>query len=1124
MTEDNQNSSPKASLPEHVVCPACGTHAEAGQRFCGECGTVLQNVCAACGAKNPVSYRFCGTCGSPLLTRLSPQSAPPREERRWATVLFADVSGFTAMSEHMDPEDVKTQADRWANRLSEEVRRFGGTVISIVGDEVYAVFGAPIAHEDDAERAVRAGLAMRALNLSDDPAHTIRVHVGINTGDVMAGFIGPEGRRDYTVMGDIVNTAARLLKAATSGSVLVGESTYRETQRLVRYQAVTPILAKGKDKPVPAWEALEMIAAPKDRPLGTAPLIGRDTELTRLENMWLRVSQESQPHLVTILGEPGMGKSRLVAEFEHRLPNEVTIWHGRCLPYGEAVGYWALSMALKEAAGIMAEDEAEMARAKLNNLVAGISNLESDPIEVARHIALLGGLDVELDRSVGAGDQRVLHASVRRFLESFARQHPLCLIFDDIHWADETLLDLIESIAARVHNAPLLIITKSRPELMEKRPTWGRNARSFTSLPLESLNETSERELVLSLCLERGIPVELATQIGRSPGGNPLFAEELVAMMAEGGSIAGVPSVIKMLIAARLDTLPSDERTVIQLAAIFGKVFWESGLRALKDSSASKVTNSLESLEQKNLLRSVIRSQFRDDYEYTFKHDLIRDVAYDLLPKSERRTLHGRAADWLESVAGEQLDNYFDQLAHHAIQAGQQERGINFLVRAAERAGRAAAHRQAAALLGQAISLAENLGQSSLLADVHIKRGKAFIGVGMWEDVRLELEAALESLGTGNLEQRAQILLDLGVTRFWLLDIPALRRDSTEALALAEATNRDDLAAAAIANLSSAEGADGNLQESESLYQLGLARGGEAPMSHSPSHARLGLTFYWRGHSTEAVPRARKAVELAHGDTSTTMFTLPHLGLAFAGTGQYTKAIEAFDEARRFGLEYEVFPLLARAIAMSAGFHLDVFDFAGNEALAEEARELGRSASFLPPVVSASIDLLINFARRQEIGRVEQLVDEVAVAAEKAAGFHGWLWRLRLAETQAEIALARNNWEETLLLADDAIRQSRAHGRVKYQSFGFETRAKALVALGRKREAISEAQRAVELLRPIGDPALFLRAAATLINLEGDDMLLAEARSAAQRIIIALPNDEMRHTFEAAETVRLILK
>jgi len=610
-------------------------------------------------------------------------------------VLFADLSGFTSISERMDPEDVKALAHHCSERLAEEVRRFGGTVINVMGDAVLAVFGAPLAHEDDAERAVRAGLAIRECSLSpaESPAPgELTVHVGINTGEVMAGLLGPQERRDYTVMGDAVNTAARLMSAAPAGTVLVGEETYRATSGRVHYRQMAPVEAKGKERPVSAWEAVDAAPIPEPRPLGTAPLVGRDEELALLSGIWTKVLRETRPQLVTILGEPGIGKSRLVAEVERQALSGAWALHGRCLPYGEALGYWALATALKEAARVSAEDDAETARAKLGELVAaatGPLGAESEAGELARHVALLIGLDTEDDRSAQTADQRTLHASLRRVLEALARRRPLCLLLDDIHWADDALLDLIEFVAARAHEAPLLIVAQARPELLEKRPAWGRGVRAFTSLSLEPLGEREAGELISALCRERGLPDSVADQVGRGAGGNPLFAEELVATVAERGGAAGIPSAIKGLISARLDSLPADERRAVQLAAVFGKHFWEGGLEALRapgdpsTGSGQAVADLLEGLELKDLVRSQPRSRFRGDREYSFKHDLIRDVAYETLPRAERRSIHGRAVDWIERVGGERAEELLDLLAHHAVQAEQPERALDYLTRAA---------------------------------------------------------------------------------------------------------------------------------------------------------------------------------------------------------------------------------------------------------------------------------------------------------------------------------------------------------------------------------------------------------------------------------------------------------
>jgi class 3 adenylate cyclase len=650
-------------------CPACGFENPSGMKFCGECGASLKIKCSNCGFENAPGIKFCGECGAPLADAAPSPVAVP-EERRWATVLFADLAGFTAISEQMDPEDVKGLAQRCAAEMSEEVRRHGGTVIDIMGDGVLAVFGAPVAHEDDAERAVRTGLAIRDRHFKDAHGNDIPVHVGINTGEVMAGQIGPAEHRQYAVLGDTTNTASRLTGAAPPGCVLVGAETYRATHRKVRYGELAAVSVKGKQEPLAAWEALEVGAVPEARLLRTMPLVGRASELALLSQVWAKVVRESRPHLVTVVGEAGIGKSRFVAEAERRVLSGVSILRGRCLPYGEALGYWALATALRSATGIAAEDDAATARAKLGSVVAQMIGpgrfVDAGPGNIARHLALLAGLDTPTDRQETA-DQRTLHASATRFVEALARRGPLCLMFEDIHWADAALLDLIEFVAARTPAVPLMIVAQARPELLEKRPAWGRGVRGFVTIPLEPLDKQEAAELLKALCQERGVTKVLARELAAAAGGNPLFCEELVATINERGVVDLVPSSIKLLIQARLDALPASERRTLQRAAVFGKAFWEGGLRTL--GVADPVGEQLEYLEGKDLLRSQPRSQLRGEREYLFKHDLVRDVAYEMLPRSDRRILHRRAAAWLELAGGDRLDELLSVLAHHAVQA-----------------------------------------------------------------------------------------------------------------------------------------------------------------------------------------------------------------------------------------------------------------------------------------------------------------------------------------------------------------------------------------------------------------------------------------------------------------------
>jgi len=713
-----------------------------------------------------------------------------------------------------------------------------------------------------------------------------------------------------------------------------------------------------------------------------------------------------------------------------------------------------------------------------------------------------------------------VRVSVRRFLEGLARRQPLCLLIEDLHWADEALLDMLEFVAARVRAAPMLIVTQARPELLERRPTWGGGLRAFTSLPLEPLDGAAELSLARVLCRERGLPEAVAERIAGAAGGNPLFAEELSAALAEGREAEGVPSALRALISSRLDTLPPEERLTIQRAAVFGARVWPGGLAAL--GADGDATERLEALEERDLLRAQPSSRIRNEREYAFKHDLIREVAYGLLPRADRRRLHGRVADWLEGAAGERVEEVLDLLAHHTVEAEQHDRALEYLARAAERARRAAAHREEAGLLARAIASAERGGRVELVADFRARRGRAFTSIALWADARRELEAALAGLPPERRERRAEVLVDLALVCNWSMDTPGVRAHAGAALELAETVGRPDLASSARFWLAWATGADGAVGAALDQYQEALARVGESGVALAPSVLALYSTaLCWAGRFPTAIDHGREAVRLARaaGDTDATILAQQVLGLALAGTGRYDQASRAFDEAARFGRDHGIGAFLARAIAMSAGFHLDVFDLEGHAAIAEEAREMARAVSFPPSLVSASIDLLLNFARRGEVGRAEQLAGEVAGAVERAAAWHGWLWKLRLAQARAEIALARGDAELAVDLAGGALEQGRGR-RPNYEVLGLVTRAQARAALGRTRAAAGELREAVRIARSLGDPALFLRAASALLALDGNDTLAAEASTTASRMLVSLPTEAMRERFLAAEPVR----
>ena len=461
-----------------------------------------------------------------------------------------------------------------------------------------------------------------------------------------------------------------------------------------------------------------------------------------------------------------------------------------------------------------------------------------------------------------------------------------------------------------------------------------------------------------------------------------------------------------------------------------------------------------------------------------------------------------------------------DHAAHQMGEADHRARAVDYLTRVAERASRAAEQRKAAGLLGQAIVIAEEAGRSDLLGELHHKRGQALLEVCLWMEARPEFASALASVRTEHaedLDRQFQILLELAEVDFYLYDVSSQRQHVMEALTKAEAAQRGDLLIAAMIKLGEVETNVGNLEEAVSLYERALAQGGDA-------HHVLGSTYYWLGRYTDALTHLRLAVELRQGQPINQIFPLQNLGLALVATGQYTEAVRIFKKAQQLSREYEVWPLLARAVANLAGFHLEVFDYDGNEALAEEARALARSADFVLAEVSAGLDLLLNFARRKEVGRAANLLDEVADAVERARGSHGWLWRLRLAQARAELAYAREEWDETLRLAEIAMHTSRSCGRVKYQALALKTRAQALAALGRKPEALVDLRNALDVARTISDPALFLQIASILLAVEYDEALALEASTTRQSMSAALPDNEMRQIFAVAEPVRQIAR
>ena len=603
-------------------------------------------TCPACGRENPADARFCNECGAPLAA--TPDAR--REERKIVTVLFADLVGFTSRAERLDPEDVRALLAPYWEHLRADLERYGGTVEKFIGDAVMALFGAPISHEDDPYRAVRAALAIRDWVRESDE---LQARIAVNTGEALVLLGARPGEGEGMAAGDVVNTAARLQSAAPVNGVLVGEATYRATRDLIEYEPRDPVVAKGKADPLPVWEAVETRSRIAVEIVPTGELVGREQELDLLTGAFERARRLREPQLVTVSGVPGIGKSRLVGELFGVVDRDdefITWRQGRSLPYGEGVSFWALGEIVKAELGVLGSDSRELGEEKLASVLADLLPDEREREWVATHLRPLLGLAA--DEARGREERGESFAAWRRFIEALAERRAFVLVFEDLQWADDALLDFVDELTEWVTGVPLLVVGTTRPELLERRPGWGGGKRNALTVSLGPLSDEETARIVGVMDAEKQAAV-----LARA-GGNPLYAEQYARMVAEGlDSGAELPETVQGIIAARLDLLPVEEKALLQDASVIGRVFWPSAIDASEDR--------LHALVRKEFIRRDRRSSIEGETEYAFAHALVRDVAYSQIPRAARADRHRLAAVWIETLPLDRATDHADLLAYH---------------------------------------------------------------------------------------------------------------------------------------------------------------------------------------------------------------------------------------------------------------------------------------------------------------------------------------------------------------------------------------------------------------------------------------------------------------------------
>jgi class 3 adenylate cyclase/tetratricopeptide (TPR) repeat protein len=848
-------------------------------------------VCAQCGQDNPDVARFCLACGSPLPAA---ESAEPAEERKLITAVFCDLVGSTARSEQLDVEDVKSLVAPYHARVRGELEVHGGTFEKFSGDAILALFGAPVAHEDDPERAIRAALAVKQaladLNAEDEWLD-LHFRIGINTGEALVMLDARPSEGEWSAAGDVMNAAARIESAAPVDGILVGEQTYRATRDLFEFQEREPIAAKGKTEPVPAWEVLgvrDETAAEAGR---RAPLIGREAELDRLLEYWRAVVGEGRPGLATLLGPPGIGKSRLVTEMVEKLGDECDVFVGRCLSYGEGITYWPVEEMVKSAAGISYGDDEKAASAKLGKLLEALETPDRTELRTtAAALSNLIGVETtpEGTYSAAAISQTELHWGIRRLFELIASRRPAILVFEDLHWAEETLLELVVFLLEGAPGAPILLVGSARPELKEAAPLLLSRSRILV-IELDALEEAESARLAEEVARNAGLTDAVLEQALHQAGGNPLFIEETVRMLAERdpGTVEAlaIPSSLQALIASRLDQLEPPVKHVAHNASVVGVSFWPSAIAhlAAEDGSGGDPSAGLLSLEERDLIQRNRTSMISGELEYLFKHVLIRDVAYSQLPKRRRTTLHGRFAGWVAQLPGGE-DELIEFVAYHLEQAcliartiarpeepPPFEAAVAALARAADKSERREGFREAERFYTRALELADEVDQGTR-AELRYRRARVLVGRGALAQAREELQDVLEvAAATGRVELRCAALVTLANLE-WKQGRAGDQRDHLlEAEKIAEDIGDRRLGIVTAFELANLRGwFEGEAAEAIDDLRLALERAeayGERALL-TEAHLRLGTALINIGELAEAEARFTSALALASEDGS----------------------------------------------------------------------------------------------------------------------------------------------------------------------------------------------------------------------------------------------------------------
>jgi class 3 adenylate cyclase/tetratricopeptide (TPR) repeat protein len=1170
-----------------MECRQCGHTNRSEAKFCEACGASLARQCPNCRQDVRPEAKFCDQCGYALSAVTPNQAGPLKEaiidrfharlpgytprhlsekilasksamegERKQVTVLFADIAGFTAVSEQLDPEEVHGLMDGCFARLTEAVHRYEGTVNQYTGDGVMALFGAPIAHEDHPQRALLAALAIQEAmqaygeGLQRDKAIDFRLRIGVNTGLVVVGRIGDNLRMDYTAQGDTTNLAARLQALADPGTVLVSEPTYRLTQGYFTFRPLGARQVKGRT-PVEVFEVTGRqpgrtridVAAEH----GLTTFVGRRRELELLEVL-LAKTKAGLGQIVGVVGEAGVGKSRLLLELRRLMQQEdVAYLEGRCLSYGQSILYLPLVDILKKYFAI--EDESDQTIREL--VTSGTEDLGIDTSETAPYLYVLlsGQADDETLRGLAPEVRRKQTFEVlRALLLAISHQRPLVLVVEDLHWLDQPSEAFLRFLGDSLGAARLMLLVTYRPGYHH---SWGEKS-YYSQITLHPLSEAESGTLIASMLGVADVPRDLHELISRKGEGNPFYLEEITRSFLERGIIqrasrgyrlsraltpSDVPETIQDVIVSRIDRLPDEHKQVIQTAAVIGREFAARLLRRIADIQ-EQLDDCLSEL--KNLEFIYEKSVF-PDLEYIFKHVLTQEAAYNSLLSNRRTRLHTAIGLAIEELHQERLAERYEELAHHFARGEAWDKAFLYSLKSGDKARQAYANQEAIAFYTRAIEVSGRITpppDAAQFLPVYEGRGLVWMLQTKYDEAITDFHMMRQvAQASGNAQKEGESLGHLAVAHWATFSeeqIPFVEQYAREAMQLFQQTRDQKILARSLTSLGLVHQWRGNLQEADRQLEesLQISRREGYKDSLAQNLVWLSAHAYWQGNSQRAIPLGQEGLAVSHEihDGFSELISFAFLCLEYWSAGNYARALSVLHEGMTKAKERDNKFILGRLTNTLGWFHSEFGDVSRAVEYDHESIELGRTYRISNVEISALINLGLDYLALGQHERALSYLEPTLERVERGAfGAHRWRWKVRLLIGLAELSSTTGAYEQALHYVEEGLKEARETSSQKYVAKGLAMRGKILGQLGHGSAAAGELRQAFTLAEQLDNPMLSYPIAYDLgqwYESEGQEQeaarLYGKVKAAIEHMATAVEDQALRTTFLQSASVQAI--